>query len=191
MLLDRLKQIRERRRNLSIKGSAAASNVAIRAILFDWGNTLMREFPSYTGPMAHWPRVRSMPGVHSALERLPRRLVCCVATGAADSDSQLVAEALARVRIRHYFRHLFTWHEVGAAKPDPAFYQGICQRIDLTPRHVVMVGDNFDNDIAPAKAVGMRTVWITREKIDRLPPEADAIIASMRQLSRTIERMSR
>ncbi len=33
-----------------------------RAILFDWGDTLMRVFPEYDGPMYAWPRVEAVEG---------------------------------------------------------------------------------------------------------------------------------
>jgi putative hydrolase of the HAD superfamily len=32
-----------------------------RCLLFDWGDTLMRVFPEYVGPMAAWPKVEAMP----------------------------------------------------------------------------------------------------------------------------------
>ena len=31
---------------------------------------------------------------------------------------------------------------------------------NCTPREAVMIGDRIDNDILPAKALGMHTVWI-------------------------------
>jgi putative hydrolase of the HAD superfamily len=163
----------------------------LRAIVFDWGDTLMRDFPQYAGPMAQWPRVRTLPGVHGALARIPGHLTCCVATGGADSDGELLAAALARVRIRHHFRHLLTGREMGVEKSGPAFYEAVCRRLELAPGLVLMVGDSLERDIVPAHAVGLRTVWITRSKPATLPPEADAVIASMRQFSRTLARLTR
>lgn len=163
---------------------------ALRAVVFDWGDTLMRDFPGYSGPMAHWPRVRTLPGVHAALGRIPGHLTCCVATAAADSDAELLAAALARVRIRHHFRHLLTSRELRVQKPDPAFYREICRHLELSPGQVLMVGDSLEKDIRPAHEVGLRTIWITRSKPATLPAEADAVIASMRQLSRTLARMT-
>ncbi|RPJ49817.1 MAG: GNAT family N-acetyltransferase, partial [Chloroflexi bacterium] len=40
------------------------------ALVFDWGNTLMRVFPEYSGPMASWPEVADVDGAVNALEAL-------------------------------------------------------------------------------------------------------------------------
>jgi putative hydrolase of the HAD superfamily len=162
----------------------------LRAVVFDWGDTLMRDFPQYPGPMAHWPRVRTLPGVRAALARLPAHLTCCVATAAADSDAQLVAAALARVRIRHHFRHLFTPREIRVPKSDPAFYRTLCRHLDLAPAQVLMVGDSLDRDVRPAHAAGLRTVWVTRLKVTHAPPDADAVIPSLRDLHRILQTLS-
>ena len=34
------------------------------------------------------------------------------------------------------------------------------ERADCMPEEAVMVGDRIDNDIIPAKKLGMKTVWI-------------------------------
>ena len=34
------------------------------------------------------------------------------------------------------------------------------ERAGCKPEEAVMIGDRVDNDIIPAKALGMRTVWI-------------------------------
>lgn len=50
--------------------------------------------------------------------------------------------------------------EVGVAKPDPAIFRMALEQAGCQPQEAVMVGDRLDNDIAPAKSVGMRTVWL-------------------------------
>lgn len=50
----------------------------------------------------------------------------------------------------------------GAEKPDPAFFERICSTLDLAPNQVAYVGDRLDNDILPARAVGLRTVLVVR-----------------------------
>lgn len=48
----------------------------------------------------------------------------------------------------------------GIAKPDKRIFQIALQRTGCPANRAVMVGDRVDNDVLPAKAVGMRTVWI-------------------------------
>lgn len=132
----------------------------MKAIIFDWGDTLMRDFPQYPGPMASWPVVEVIDGAAEALEGLDRSLVCCVASNAGASDAALLGQALERVGIRSYFDHLFTSKELGAAKPDPRFFIEAATRAGAAPNQCVMVGNDYVKDIIGAKQAGMRTVWL-------------------------------
>ncbi|HBF41987.1 MAG TPA: hypothetical protein DDW19_09585, partial [Anaerolineaceae bacterium] len=43
------------------------------ALVFDWGNTLMKELTEFNDldvPMVEWPRVEAVPGIESALASL-------------------------------------------------------------------------------------------------------------------------
>jgi len=50
--------------------------------------------------------------------------------------------------------------EAGLQKPDPAIFQLALDRAGCRPDQAVMIGDRIDNDIRPAKAIGMATVRI-------------------------------
>jgi putative hydrolase of the HAD superfamily len=50
--------------------------------------------------------------------------------------------------------------EEGVSKPDPAIYQLALRRAGCLPEEAVMVGDRLDNDIRPANALGMHTIWV-------------------------------
>jgi HAD superfamily hydrolase (TIGR01549 family) len=50
--------------------------------------------------------------------------------------------------------------EEGVRKPDPRIFQLALGRAQCTPEQAVMVGDRIDNDIRPAKALGMATIRI-------------------------------
>jgi len=53
--------------------------------------------------------------------------------------------------------------EIGVHKPDPAFFGRALELVgDPDPADVAYVGDRIDNDVRPARAVGMRAVWIRR-----------------------------
>jgi putative hydrolase of the HAD superfamily len=115
----------------------------MKAIIFDWGDTVMRDFPEYTGPMAYWPQVEPVEGIDDALKQLQKSFICYLASNAGDSDAALVAAALSRVNLRQYFRYLFTSHELGVKKPDPAFYREILSRITLKPEQCAAVGNDY------------------------------------------------
>lgn len=50
----------------------------------------------------------------------------------------------------------------GVSKPDTAFFDQIVEEAGVLAEEIVYVGDRLDNDIAPAKAVGMKTAFIRR-----------------------------
>ena len=161
----------------------------IRAVIFDWGNTLMRDFTEYDGPMVNWPKVQAVPGAIEALEYLHDRYVLAVGSNAGDSDGELVAQALDRVGMRQYLRHFFTNNELGTAKPDPEFFREILRRIEVLPQEGIMVGDNYEKDIVPAKAVGLRTVWLSAGGTAEEHPCADAVICTMNELADAASRI--
>ena len=49
---------------------------------------------------------------------------------------------------------------VGLQKPDPRIFTYALNLVDCEPKDAVMIGDRLDNDVEPAKALGMETVWI-------------------------------
>lgn len=62
--------------------------------------------------------------------------------------------------IHKYFDSITASAEEGIAKPDPEMFLRALKRSGGSAESSVMIGDRLDNDIAPAKALGMKTVWI-------------------------------
>ncbi len=63
--------------------------------------------------------------------------------------------------------------EMGAAKPDREIFLRALAMASCRPENAVMVGDRADNDIRPAKEIGMLTVLVTRGT-GVYPPPSDA-----------------
>jgi putative hydrolase of the HAD superfamily len=68
---------------------------------------------------------------------------------------------------------LVTSEEVGVAKPHPAIYHAALDHLGCAPDEVVMVGDNWENDIVGASRVGIRSIWLNRYA----EPHRDATLA--------------
>ncbi len=51
-------------------------------------------------------------------------------------------------------------YRVGIAKPDPALFRHALAAAGCPASDCTMVGDSYENDIAPAIALGMRTIWL-------------------------------
>jgi len=47
------------------------------------------------------------------------------------------------------------------AKPLPEFYAEVLARLGRRPDQALMIGNDWDNDIVPAAALGMATYWVT------------------------------
>ena len=50
--------------------------------------------------------------------------------------------------------------EEGVSKPNPKIFEIALQRAKCEANKAIMIGDRIDNDIMPAKKMGMRTKWI-------------------------------
>ncbi|MGH7949198.1 MAG: HAD family hydrolase, partial [Candidatus Binataceae bacterium] len=49
---------------------------------------------------------------------------------------------------------------VGYSKPDPRIFEAALNAIGVKASNAVMVGDSLEKDCAPARQLGMRTVWL-------------------------------
>ena len=164
----------------------------VNTVILDWGDTLMVNIPGARGAMASWPEVRAVAGAKQALEQLSGSYRLAVATNASDSNVRQVRRALARVELDGYFTAIFTMHELGAMKPDLAFYRAVLRLLGCQPQQAVMVGDSFAADIIPAHQVGLRTVWYNPAHLSchPLPPVQDGEISDMALLPQVLkERM--
>jgi HAD superfamily hydrolase (TIGR01549 family) len=80
--------------------------------------------------------------------------------------------------------------ELGIAKPDPKIFRVALREAGCRPEEAVMIGDRIDNDIKPAKALGMQTVRILqglgrlqRPRTDDEQPDATARnLAELREI---------
>ncbi len=80
--------------------------------------------------------------------------------GIAGNQPRGVAEALAALDLGADF--IATSNDWGVSKPDPRFFARVAESCGAEPRRIAYVGDRLDNDVAPARAAGMRPVLIPR-----------------------------
>ena len=60
------------------------------------------------------------------------------------------------------FERIFISEEIGAVKPDPAFFRAMTAELGVSARRCLMVGDSLASDVAGANAVGMDCIWFNR-----------------------------
>lgn len=61
------------------------------------------------------------------------------------------------------FEKIFTPENTKALKPDPKVFLVALKDLGVSPEETLMVGDDLERDILPAKKLGMNTVLIDRE----------------------------
>jgi len=88
---------------------------------------------------------------------------------------------LEREGIADLFDEILVSDAVGWRKPAPRIFQAALDRLRLAPAEAVFVGDRADIDVAGARAMGMRAVWINREA-EALPEGAPAPDHEIRDL---------
>ena len=130
-----------------------------RCLLLDWGDTLMRDFPEFTGPMATWSHVEALPNVKEVLAELRPQWTLALATNSIDSDETAIWKALDRVELRSLLDKVYCFQSIGHSKPAPDFFNYIVEDLGLDKRHMVMVGDGFEKDILGANRSGIRGIW--------------------------------
>jgi putative hydrolase of the HAD superfamily len=67
--------------------------------------------------------------------------------------------------------------EVGWRKPHRRFYESLIDACGCRPEEILMVGDDFENDIAGARAAGLQAVFLNRRN-----PVAPGEISSLKEL---------
>ena len=152
----------------------------IKYLLFDWGDTLMADDPNNEKAMYLWEEIQVMQGVTDVIPYLHSKYICTVGSNAGESNAIMMKKAFERVNLDGYFDYYFTSKELGARKPDTAFFENILQKLGANAENTVMIGNDYLKDISGAKKAGLKTILIT--KLNQYFPEADYIIKSFGEL---------
>ncbi len=151
----------------------------LKAILFDWGDTLMVDFNT-PGKMNSWPEIAAVEGARETLTALAPHFTLYMATNAQDSTRQEIEAVLEKVSLKAGLNGVFCKADLGVDKMSDGFYPAILQKLQLEPNQVMMVGDSLVKDITPAKRCGLLTAWLTSEAQQH--SDADFVINNLTQL---------
>jgi putative hydrolase of the HAD superfamily len=128
------------------------------------------------------------PEIDGLLRRLRER---GLRLGIVANQPQTARERLARAGIGDLFAYQGLSGLTGFSKPDPRAFQAAAEALDVAPTDCVMVGDRIDNDIVPAKALGMATILLRGGRHRRQKPrspaeEPDAVVTDVLELKAAI-----
>ncbi|MUN41670.1 HAD family hydrolase [Actinomadura litoris] len=121
-------------------------------ITFDYGGTLSDLYAHPDPELGMRPVTAEAIDTVRALAGQGYRLVLLSNTG----PSQDRTRALDRAGVLDVFTALLQSHQTGILKPDPLAYAAVCHAAGCPPEQVMVVGDNYTNDVAGPLAYGMR-----------------------------------
>jgi FMN phosphatase YigB (HAD superfamily) len=128
-------------------------------ILFDWGDTVMRDDPERITPMVEWEQVEVVDGIAEVLAYLHasgRRIA--LATSASISDEGQIRSALARGGLDSYFSRIYCFKNTNLPKGE-AFYRYILNDLNIPASEALMIGDGFEKDVQVPNSLGMFAIW--------------------------------
>ena len=100
-------------------------------------------------------RLSADPALVAALDRLPGRKF--VFTNASEDYARRVLD---RLGLANAFDGMHDIHAMAyVPKPDPSAYAAICERHGIDPARALFA-DDMARNLAPAKAIGMTTLWV-------------------------------
>lgn len=156
-------------------------------LLFDWGDTVMRDDPHYDGPMKSWPQVTAVPGAVETLQILRGMWGLALATNAAASTKADIWAALGRVGLDILLDKVYCFRTIGHKKPSPAFFAYILADLKLPPSELVMIGDAYESDVLGAVESGIRAVWFNPHNAENRRTEMIRTVHDLRRLPAVLE----
>jgi 2-haloacid dehalogenase len=118
------------------------------------------------------------------------------------SNVDRVSFAGSNQRLEVTFDAVYTAEDIGSYKPDPENFDYLLRHLEddfgVVADSVIHVAQSLFHDHAPAKAAGLDTVWIDRQRLSaggewgatspiEDPPQPDHVFFSMADLARAVE----
>lgn len=129
-----------------------------KAILFDWGDTIMKDFPGKPGKMRYWDIVEEVPNAKKTLCLLSNKTRCYLATSAEDSTKEDIIEALKRVELSQYFTEIFCYRNIGCKKTESRFYIEVLSQLKIKAKKIIMIGNDLENDVIIPISCGIKAI---------------------------------
>lgn len=102
---------------------------------------------------------KPFPDTVEALRRLKRRYKLAVIS---NIDDDLFAHTAKHLEVK--FDHVITAEHCRSYKPSLNNFRKAMARMDLPPERILHVAESLFHDVAPARSLGLRTVWVNRRK---------------------------
>ena len=93
--------------------------------------------------------------------------------------------------VLQYFDVVAASAEAGYEKPDLRIFKLALEQAGCNPQNAIMVGDRLENDIAPARQLGMKTIWVRQgfakyQSVEKECEKPDYIIENIGEIVKVL-----
>lgn len=131
--------------------------------------SVIRRYKSNLAPQ-YLDIIHPYPEVENVLEKMSRKYKL----GTIANQSLKIKEYLEdKWKLFHYFKLIVISEEVGYRKPNLNIFLYALREANSSPDNVFMIGDRLDNDVKPAKILGMGTIRVKQGIFSVQKPETN------------------
>jgi len=109
-----------------------------------------------------YSQIRPYPDTISTLSKLKKYKKAMITDSDGDPNDEIKNKKIRLMGIRKYFDFIISSNITGRNKPDKKMWKIALEKLKVSPRECVMVGDKPEMDLKPAKEMGFTTVWMKR-----------------------------
>ena len=158
-----------------------------RALLFDWGGTLMQTMPVYLGEGHGWSTVAAVEGAADAVKTSSKSWRVALATNASESSDEEMLAAFEPLGIRDCFSAVYSFGKAGRPKPWSEFWRYALNDLQLPAERIVMIGDSYMDDIWGATEAGLNGIWVNLHSDEHREKECMRTIHCFSELQAALE----
>jgi FMN phosphatase YigB (HAD superfamily) len=115
----------------------------------------------------------ALPGIQEVVKSLVGKVRLAVISNTRSHI--LIEETVKHLGLRDCFDTFVTSVSAGYRKPSPHIFRAVLDVWNLPPEQIVMIGDSPGKDVAGAKALEMKTIWLTTDSSETEACRADAV----------------
>jgi HAD superfamily hydrolase (TIGR01509 family) len=171
----------------------AAADVLIAASLARQGlpvddHSVMRIRRAMAIPVAD--RMKPLPGaVELLVEIRALGLRTIIASNTYWRDAESYWEDFRLLGMAEHVDAIITSIDAGHLKPHPAVFEMAMRAAGTHPERCVVIGNREENDIEPARALGMRTILVYPDDPAPSSSQADVVVADLWQCAQALKAM--
>lgn len=152
-------------------------------ILFDLGDTLIYQQVDSQIPLDRL-KLALLPSVKEMLRYARQKCELGIVSNTELSTESVVRRGLERLSIASFFKSVTTSVDVGLKKPGKDIFFTALSKHHCEPKRSIMVGNNYAEDIVPAREIGMTTILVqpSGQEDGKTTDQANYVVQNIEEL---------